>query len=188
MFETLLQDVKFAFRMMRKAPGFTAVAVFSLALGIGPNTAIFSLVDTALLQDWGVSEPSSLVDVYSLTDDGRHFQSYYYIYELVDEGAPDIFADVTAYTMQTVIFQQGEGRGEMFLGEMVTGNYFDVMGVSAARGRTFAAEEDETPGTHPVLVLSDRLWRTRYDSDPGIVGAEVRINAPTSHRRSLLRL
>ncbi len=176
MLGALFKDVKFAFRMMRKAPGFTAVAVLSLALGIGPNTAIFSLVDTVLLQEWGVAEPESLVDVYSLTDDGRHFQSYRYIYELVDEGAPDIFEEVTSYTMQTVIFQQGDGRGEMVLGEMVTGNYFEVMGVPAARGRTFSPEEDATPGTHPVLVLSDRYWRARYDADPGVVGGEVRIN------------
>lgn len=172
----ILQDVRFAFRMMRKAPGFTAVAVLSLALGIGPNTAIFSLVDMALLQDWGVTDPESLVDVYSLTDDGSHFQSYHYVYELVADGAPEVFSDVTAYAMQTVIFQQGDGRGEMVLGELVTGNYFEVMGVAAAQGRTFSPDEDATPGTHPVLLLSDRYWRSRYGGDPEVIGGDVRVN------------
>jgi len=176
MLDSLLNDVRFAFRMMRKAPGFTAVAVLSLALGIGPNTAIFSLVDSALFRDWGVREPEGLMDVYSLTEEGRHFQSYYYVYELVSEGAPDVFQDVTAYTIQTAVFQQEEASGEMVLGELVTGNYFDVLGVQAAQGRTFLPEEDQTPGTHPVVVLSDRYWKSRYDGDAGIVGRDVRVN------------
>jgi predicted permease len=175
MISGLLSDLKFALRMMRKAPAFTAVAVLSLGVGIGPNTAIFSLVNAVLFQEWGVGEPDGLVDVYSLTDDGRHFYSYYSIWELLDEGAGDVFQDVTAYTIYQGHIEH-EGDGELVLGEMVMGNYFDVMRVPAALGRTFRPEEDATPGTHPVVVLSDRYWKARYGADPAVVGSDIRLN------------
>ncbi len=171
----LLADLKFAVRMLLKAPAFTAVAVLSLALGIGPNTAIFSLVDAALLQDWGVPEPEGIVDMYSLTDDGRYFYTYYRVYELIDEGAGDVFTGVAASAQQPANVDLG-GEGELLMGELVTGNYFGVLGVQPARGRDFLPEEDATPGTHPVVILSDRFWRTRLGSDPGAVGSDVRLN------------
>lgn len=172
---SLAQDVKFALRMMVKAPAFTAVAVLSLALGIGPNTAIFSLVDSLLLTEWGVEDPAGVMDVYTFTDDGRYFYSSYSLFELVEEGGDDAFSDVAASAQYSGNIER-DGRGELFLGEMVTGNYFQLLGVEAARGRTFLAEEDATPGTHPVVVVSDRYWRTRHDSDPGLIGREIRLN------------
>jgi predicted permease len=171
----LLADLKFAVRMLAKAPAFTAVAVLSLALGIGPNTAIFSLVDAALLQDWGVPEPDEIVDMYSLTDDGRYFYTSYRVYELITEGADDAFVDVAASAQQSGNIDVG-GEARLALGELVTGNYFDVLGVRAARGRTFLPEEDATPGTHPVVVISDRYWRTRLGADPDVVGSDLRLN------------
>jgi predicted permease len=170
-----MADLRFALRMIRKTPGFTAVAVLSLALGMGPNTAIFSLVDSLLFQEWGVRAPEDLVDVYSLTPDDRHFYSYYSVYELVDEGMDDVFADVTAYALYPGHVER-DGAGELALGEIVKGNYFDVMGVAAEQGRGFLPEEDATPGTHPVVVLSHRYWRTRFGADPGIVGGQIRLN------------
>jgi predicted permease len=171
----LLQDARFALRMLVKQPAFTAVAVVSLALGIGPNTAIFSLVDSLLLTDWGVEDPETVLDVYSLTDEGRYFYTYYGVYELVQEGGEEIFRDVAASAQYSGNVETG-GRAELLLGELVTGNYFDVLGVEAARGRTFLPEEDATPGTHPVVVVSDRFWRTRHDADPALVGSEIRLN------------
>ena len=172
---SFLADVKFALRMLRKAPAFTAVAVLSLALGIGPNTAIFSLVDAVLLQEWGVPEPEGIVDMYSLTSDGRYFYTNYGVYELILDGADDAFEAVAASAQQAGNLEVG-GDAELAIGELVTGNYFDVLGVEAARGRTFLPEEDATPGTHPVVVLSDRFWRTRLSSDPGVVGGDIRLN------------
>jgi predicted permease len=172
---SFLTDVKFAIRMLRKAPAFTAIAVLSLGLGIGPNTAIFSLVDAVLLQDWGVPEPEGIVDMYSLTSDGRYFYTGYNVYELIVEGASDAFVDVAASAQQIGNLEVA-GEAELAMGELVTGNYFDVLKVEAARGRTFLPEEDATPGTHPVVVLSDRFWRTRLSSDPGVVGRDIRLN------------
>ncbi len=172
----LRSDVRFAFRSLLKSPAFTAVAVLSLALGIGPNTAIFSLVDSLLFQDWGVDDPERIVDVYTLTSEGQYFFNRYGNYELIAEGGTDVFEAVTAHSIFPGRFEGEAGVSETVLGEMVTGDYFEVMGVEAARGRTFLPEEDATPGTHPVLVVSDGMWRTRYGADPGLVGSEVRLN------------
>jgi putative ABC transport system permease protein len=172
----LWSDVRFAFRSLLKSPAFSAVAILSLALGIGPNTAIFSLVNSLLFQDWGVDDPERIVDVYTLTSDGRYFFNRYGNYELIAEGGTDVFEAVTAHSIFAGRFEGDQGVSETVLGEMVTGDYFDVMGVEAARGRTFLPEEDATPGTHPVLVVSDDMWRTRYGADPGLVGSEVRLN------------
>ncbi len=171
----ILQDVRYALRLMVKAPAFTAVAVLSLALGIGPNTAIFSLVDALLLTEWGVEDPATVMDVYTLTDEGEYYYSGYPLYELVEEAAEGTFSGVAASAQHSGNLER-DGSGELLLGELVTGSYFDVLGVDAARGRTFLPEEDATPGTHPVVVVSDRYWRTRHAADPGLVGREVRLN------------
>jgi len=173
---SLLADLKFALRTLGKAPGFTLVAVLSLALGIGPNTAIFSLVNAVLFRDWGVDDPARIVDVYTLTNDGRYFFNSYRNYELVSEGATDVFEAVAAHSIFTARIEDEQRQPEVVLGEMVTGNYFDVMGVQAAMGRTFLPEEDATPGTHPVVVLSDRYWRNRFGADRSLVGGEIRMN------------
>jgi len=171
----LLTDLKFALRMIRKAPAFMAVAVLSLALGIGPNTAIFSLVNAVLFQEWGVRDPDTLVDVYGLGPDGHHYFTNWGVYELVRDGTGDVFQDVAAHTFYVGNVER-DGEGELVLGEMVTGNYFDVMGVGAERGRTFLPEEDATPGTHPVVVLADRFWRSHYGADPAVVGGQIVLN------------
>jgi len=172
----LIADLRFALRTLSKAPAFTAVAVLSLGLGIGPNTAIFSLVDAVLFQDWGVDDPTKLVDIYTLTSDGEYFFSRYSSFELIDEGATDVFESVAQHSLFTGRVESPSGAAELVLGEMVTGNYFEVMGVRAAVGRTFLPEEDATEGTHPVVVLGHRYWETRHAADPGLVGSEVRLN------------
>jgi len=171
----MLTDLKFAIRMLTKAPQFTAIAVLSLALGIGPNTAIFSLVNSVLFQDWGVDDPTQIVDIYELTSQGDYYYTYYRTFELIEEGTPDVFEAVAQHSI--FIGRIGTGsESEMVLGEMVTGNYFEVMGVRAALGRTFLPEEDATLETHPVIVISDDFWRTRHGADPAVVGQQLRLN------------
>lgn len=172
----LVADLKFAFRTLSKAPAFTAVAVLSLALGIGPNTAIFSLVTSVLFQDWGVEDPEGVIDIYTLNRDGRYFFNRYGTYELLAAGTDDVFEAVTHHSMFSGRIEGVDGDNELVLGEMVAGNYFDVMGVRATHGRTFLPEEDATEGTHPVIVVSDDFWRSRYGRDPGLLGGEVRLN------------
>ena len=173
---SLATDLRFALRVLAKAPAFTAVAVLSLALGIGPNTAIFSLVHAVLFRDTGVAEPETLVDIYTLTSDGQYFFNRYGNYELILEGTDDVFEDVTHHSIFAGRIEGPSGEAELVLGEMVSGSYFEVMGVPAALGRTFNAEEDATPGTHPVVVLSDDFWRSRFAADPTLIGGEIRLN------------
>ncbi|MDA0327490.1 MAG: ADOP family duplicated permease [Gemmatimonadetes bacterium] len=172
----ILADLKFAVRTLSKAPAFTAVAVLSLGLGIGPNTAIFSLVDAILFQDWGVDDPERIVDIYTLTRAGEYFYSGYRTFEIVEDGTGDVFESVAQHSLITARVEAPSGDAELVLGEMVSGNYFDVMGVRTSIGRTFLPEEDATEGTHPVLVLGNHYWQTRYGADPSIVGSEIRMN------------
>jgi ABC-type antimicrobial peptide transport system permease subunit len=116
--------------MLYKAPAFTAIAVLSLALGIGPNTAIFSLVNAVLFQEWGVDDPEAIVDVYTLTDRGEHFFNRYRVFELVEQNTEDVFEAVAQHSLFTARIGEGT-ESEMVLGEMVARNYFDVMGVLA---------------------------------------------------------
>lgn len=173
---SLLYDLKFAVRTLTKSPAFTAVAVLSLALGIGPNTAIFSIVSAVLFQDWGVGEPEGLVDIYGLTDDGSHFFNRFSNYELIEEGTAGIFEAVAHHSMFSGRIENPTGETELVLGEFVTGNYFDVMRVLPALGRGFLPEEDATEGSHPVVVLGYHYWESRYASDPSVVGSEIRLN------------
>jgi predicted permease len=173
---TLLADLKFAVRTLSKSPGFTAIAVLSLALGIGPNTAIFSLVDAVLFQEWGVEDPDRLIDIYTLTDEGEYFFNRYSNFELIEETTTDVFEAVANHSLFAGRLESSSGDTELVLGEMVSANYFDVMGVSAELGRTFLPEEGATEGTHPVVVLGHHYWESRYGGDPSIVGSEIRLN------------
>jgi len=164
--KTLLQDVRYGLRMLWKTPGFTIVAVVSLALGIGLNTAIFSIVNLILIR------PLPMV-----RDQGS----------VVWLRAPVSYPDYVDYKEQTQSFDgmaaitgtsefslSGSGEPELIKGEFVTENYFDVLGVGAIKGRTFVKEEGQTPV--PVVVLSEHLWRTRFDSNAAIVGRKISLN------------
>ncbi|HEV3469188.1 MAG TPA: ABC transporter permease [Pyrinomonadaceae bacterium] len=163
---TLLQDLRYGLRMLRKTPGFTLVALVSLALGIGVNTAIFSLVNAVLLRPVPVVRgqgrivwlraPSSYPDFLDYRERARSLEG------------------MTAVTGTSEFSLNSGGESELVTGEFVSANYFDVLGVAAARGRTFAPEEDRTPA--PVVVLAHQLWRTRFGSDPSVVGRQINLN------------
>ena len=186
---TVLQDLKYGLRMLAKNPGFTAVAVITLALGIGVNTTLFTAFDAVALKSLPVKEPNSVVRlVRSLASgtqgDVRYAFSYpEYIYYLDHN---DVFSGLIAASWPVKVFAMlpGEarfgsrafGEPEGLEGQLVSANYFAALGISAAIGRTFLPEENQTPGAHPVVVLSYIFWRARFNSDPHILGKVLKLN------------
>jgi predicted permease len=183
--ETLIQDVRYGLRMLAKNPGFTAVAVLTLALGIGANTAIFTLVDAVMLKSLPVANPQELYRV----GNGDNccmigeFQGNWGIYS---HSLYQQFRDHTPEFSQMAAFQAGLGdlsvrRGgasqlaEAYVGEFVSGNYFTMFGVSASAGRLIAPTDDR-PGAPPVAVMSYRAWQQHFGFDPSVIGATFIIN------------
>src|ERR1700752_4956862 len=173
--ETLLQDIRFGFRQLMKRPGFAALAIISMALGIGANTSIFSLVDTALLRPLAVKEPSRLVELYGTLHNGADWslQSYpnYKDYRDRNTGFSGLF--VYRVTVSSLTINNSSQR---VWGYLVSGNYFDVLGVKPMLGRAFLPEEDQTPDSHPVAVISYNCWQHRFGGDPAIVGKLGKFN------------
>jgi predicted permease len=177
--ETLWQDMRYGARMLWKKPGFTLVAVLTLALGIGANTAIFTLVNAVFLKPLAVAEPARLMSVFGTDEKNRGAQTDYIpmswpnFKDYRDQN--DVFTGMIAF-QNIVLNFSGGGEPELIGGIIVTGNYFDLLGVKAAIGRTFLPEEDSTPGTHPVVVLSYGAWQRRFGGDPAIVGRAIKLN------------
>ncbi|HEY7817306.1 MAG TPA: ABC transporter permease, partial [Vicinamibacteria bacterium] len=157
-----------------KKPGFTLVAVASLALGIGLNTTIFSLVNAVLLKRMAVQDPGRLVEVYSSPPEFPYVTTSYPDYRDLRDGA-DVFEGVAAHAFVRGILSK-DGKSELVTGEVVTGNYFDVLGVEPQLGRTFLPEEDETEGSHPVAIVSHGFWQRRLGGDAAAVGKTVRLS------------
>ncbi len=179
----LIQDLRYAIRQLRKKPGFTAVAVLTLALGIGANTAIFGLLDQALLRALPVKDPDRLVllrfsgsgphgHTHSRGDDKLCF-SYPMYRDLRDRNT--VFNGVIATTL-TQAGVQWHNQPELAGAEMVSGNYFDVLGVQPALGRLLVASDDTVPDGNPVAVLGFDYWQRRFGSDPTILNQSVLVN------------
>lgn len=174
----LVDDVRQAFRVLLKRPRMVAAVVLPLALGIGANSAIFGMVDAALFRPLPVREPDRLVRVYAIYEDlsdGLNGTSYPAYVDYRD-GAP-AFGGLAAYgDASPVNLLDGSGGAERVSCAVVTGNYFEVLGVAPARGRTIEPSDDGAPEASPVVVISDRLWRRRFGADPAVVGSEIRLN------------
>ena len=171
---TFLKDLKFGARALWKSPGFTLVAVASLALGIGANTAIFSLVNTVLLRPLPARDPSRLVSVSVMgKDDSMLAFSYptYRDYRDRNEVLSGIFAERLG-----PMSLSRDGNNQRVWGFLVTGNYFEVLGVAAARGRALTADDDRAPLASPVAVLSHGSWVRRFGADPSVVGKDIVLN------------
>ncbi len=172
------RDLEHALRQMRRSPGFTLAAVLTLAIGIGATTAIFSLIHAALLRPLPYPEADRLVELaFELPlDAGRDtmfawsYPKYQTLREL--EHPFEALAGYQAFDLNLT----GTDRPERLSVEIVSGEYLPLLGVRAAFGRTFLPEEDATPRTHPVVLLSHGLWTRRYGADPRVVGAEVEVN------------
>jgi predicted permease len=174
----IVGDVRYALRALGKSPVFTAVAVLSLALGIGANTAVYTLVDGVLLNLLPVKNPRDLVQ---LKEVGHHYGSNtgmnalsYPIYEDFRDKNQVFSGMLCRY--QLPISLSDAGRSERAQGELVSGTYFQVLGVGAARGRVFTAEDDRTRSGAPYAVLAYDYWQTRYGGDASVVGREILVN------------
>lgn len=173
----MLQDIRYAFRILLKNPGFTFVVVLMLALGIGANAAIFSVTDKVLLQSLPVRDPDELV-VFSAYDpqDGPQFESsfsYAMYQDLRDRN--DVFSGVITRGSAQMNVSYAD-QNERVRGELVSGNFFDVLGVRPWAGRLFTQNDDVNPGAHPVAVLSYTFWERRFGKDPNIIGQTILVN------------
>jgi predicted permease len=172
--DTLLQDVRYGLKQLWKSKGVTIVAIVSLAVGIGANSAIFSIVNSVLLRPRPVSAPDQLVQIYTGDRNQPYHASSYPTYQDFRDRS-EVFSGLAAYGIEQFKLDDGN-KVEQIWGEFITGNYFDVLGVSAVKGRTFLPEEDAVPKRNPVVVIGHSLWQRRFHSDPDLVGKTIGIN------------
>src|SRR5215212_416251 len=172
--DSLIKDIRYAIRSLIKRPGFVAIAVITLALGIGANTAIFSLVNTVLLRSLPVDRPGEIVSVaLRAKDDSMSAFSYPNYKDFGDRN--DVLSGLLVYRFVPLSLSRG-GLNERIWGYEVSGNYFDVLNVKAIRGRTFVPEEDKTKLSHPVVIVSYDCWQRRFGGDANLVGKDILIN------------
>src|SRR6266404_1981614 len=179
---TLWQDVRYGLRMLAKNPGFTLIAILTLALGIGANTAIFSLLNQVLLRRLPVRNPDELVvlkspgpkhgHVWSDGDDSEIFS--YPLYKGLAKNTTVFNGVLARFEFSASIASRGQtDRGS---GELVTGNYFEVLGVQPAFGRVLSPADDDVQGAHPVLVLSHAYWTRHFGGDAGVLNQTILVN------------
>ena len=167
--EQLAQDLRYGLRMLRRSPGFTAAAVLSLALGIGPNMAVFALLDDALLKGPSARDAGRLVQVQT----GRSRQISYPNYR--DLAAAGILDGLAGYTLSRESWTAGDAT-RTIASHLVTGNFFEVLGAGAVVGRTFTADEVSSAGRPQVVVVTHGFWQRRLAGDPGVVGRDLILN------------
>ena len=177
MINEITNDIRYALRMLNKNPAFAGVVVLTLALGIGANAAIFSLLDKVLLQSLPVTNPDQLavLSAYDPKDgpDRDSAFSYAMYKDLRDRNS--VFTGVIARGGTQMNVSYGD-QTERVRGELVSGNFFEVLGVRPWAGRFFSQEDDLTPGGHPVVVLSYQFWESRFNKDPNLIGKTILIN------------
>jgi predicted permease len=182
MFHTTWLDLRYALRTLRKSPAFTLTAILSLALGIGANTTIFTVVNGIFMNPLPIENASELISVHALdaTPGARSSNllpmSYLNLKDFRDKN--QVFRDLAGFSSPMAF---GLSRGsaavpERAFGEFVTGNYFEVLGIRPVLGRFFLPEEDSTPGTHPVVVVGNGIWQLRFGGALNLVGQTLRIN------------
>lgn len=177
--QTLWQDVRFALRTLLKQRGFTLVAIITLALGIGANSAIFTVVNAVLLRPLAYSQPDKLVKVYETflpsgwgSVSAANYQDW--------RAQNTVFSQLAAYSIGGGFNLQAADNPQRLNGISCTANLFEILGVQPQLGRAFLAEENE-PGKNRVVMLSDTLWRTNFGADPNLIGREIQLNG-VNHR------
>jgi macrolide transport system ATP-binding/permease protein len=177
--QTLLQDLRYSVRMLRKHPGFTLIATLTLALGISSNTALFTVYNSLVLKPLPLKDPYSIANVTGYDREGKTNSLFSYLDYVDYRDRNTSFAGLIAWNQFTAPFGEqtaaASSSGSLGLGNFVSGNYFTVLGAEMALGRAFAPEEDQTLGAHPVIVLSHICWTRLFNADPHIVGKTVRL-------------
>jgi predicted permease len=176
-----LQDLRYGARLLLKSPGFTLVAALSLALGIGANTTIFTLINAVLLHPLPVEDPSQLVSVWTSDERNAGNGAFGFLQtsalnyrDYRDKN--EVFSGLAAHQGIPLNISGGTGDPQQVFGEIVTGNFFDVLGAKPLIGRGFRLEEDRTPGAALVTVLGYGEWQKRFGGDPGLVGRTITLN------------
>src|SRR6266540_3014330 len=171
------QDLRFGLRMLWKDKGFTSIALLSLALGIGANTAIFSIIDAALIKMLPVKNPERLVSLErGDVPPGQSRPGFSYAFFEKVRMQQELLAGVCAFWANRRVNVALDGQAEVASAQRVTGGFFAVLGVNALLGRTITEEDDKVPGAHPVVVISHRYWQGRFASDPAVVGKTILLN------------
>src|SRR6476660_6749868 len=171
--ETLLQDLRYGFRTLLKSPGFTLIAVAALALGVGANSAMFSIVNAVLLRPMPYPQPERLLRIYTSTKNFRQ-SSVSYPNFLDWRQRSRAFDAMAAYRTDNFNLT-GQANPERLRGEMVSASLFDVLGVRPLIGRTFT-DSDDRRGAAPVAVLTSGLWKSRFGGSPGVLGSSITLN------------
>jgi len=173
--QSLIQDIRYSGRLLIKDYSFTAIVVFSLALGIGGNTALFSIANTLLLRPAPVKDPNNLMVIYTSDVSGYQYGRSSYPDYLDFQERGKTFSGLAAYVSTPLGVTVG-GRTERAWGEMVSGNYFSVLGVTAFLGNTFNPDQAKIPGAYQVVVVGYKFWRDQLGADPGSVGRTLVLN------------
>lgn len=173
--ETLVQDIRFGIRSLLRTPGFTVVAILTLALGIGVNSAIFSIVSAVLYRPLPVREPDRLVEIYGKQASESGYGTHSYLNYQTYRAATNTVSDLVVYSnfMANLV---DEGRARLVVGELVSDNYFTGLGVRPALGRFFTPAEVAPIDGAALVVISDRFWRTQFNAAPDVVGKTLRLN------------
>jgi len=171
--DEMIQDLRYGVRILLKDKGFTAVAVLTLALGIGANTAIFSVMNTLLLRSLPVKDPDELVLLASANRSGTGYSFSGPLYEELREGGRSLAGLFAAADVSKRRMNAGGAETEFIRAQQVTGNFFSVLGVPAALGRTFTSEDDQESPPQPVAVISHSFWQRRFGADPKVIGKTI---------------
>src|SRR5215470_8014901 len=173
--ETLAQDLRYGIRTLLKSPGFTFVAILSLALGIGANTAIFSITNAVLWRSLPYKNPDRLMIVQRIEGPSHNASVWSYPKFEVLRDHSETFEQVAAFSDQNVPLTDTDNPERLQV-EMVSASYFPLLGVEAALGRVFSPEEDQKPNTDAVALVSYGLWQRRYGSNPGLIGQTINLD------------
>jgi len=176
--DAMARDIRYGLRAFGRSPGFTAVAVLTLALGLGVNTAIFAVLYNVVLRPLPYPDADRLVKVYlTLNGDSRGARDIGFSYPKFEDlkRANAVFDSMAAYALRSFTLT-APGPATQLRGEMASASYFRMLGITPAMGRAFLPEEDGDPGAHPVAIIGDDLWRGRFGADPAVIGKTLRID------------